>query len=159
MLYDLLDRAMKEKYDLTTLVETGTGRRHGIVYALGLGFEHIYSMETDKALAKQAAGAFTRWPNVHTEQAKSVDALPSILPKLTGNVCWWLDGHSVGNDRRGKQDCWPLMEELDIIRARDLSKDVLILDDQHRYKNPDYSWLESTHTFRTVIQAFIAEPK
>ena len=157
MLYNLLNRSMKEKYNLTTLVETGTGERHGIVYALGLGFACIYSIEADAGLAAKADRAFRR-QNVNIIHAQSVDALPTILPKLTGNVCWWLDGHSVENK------CWPLLEELDIIRSRDLSKDVIIMDDQHRYGkkktgiNPDYSWLEPTHSLRLALRARIAEP-
>jgi hypothetical protein len=144
---------MKEEYELTTLVETGVGNRHGIVYAIGLQFENIYSIEIDAKLVKKATQGFMDHNNVEVIYGHSPDGIQQIISMLGGNVCWWLDAHCP------HENIWPLEEEFTVIRNRDINKDVFIMDDMHHYPDICLTWLESTHQCQKKYSAIIALPR
>lgn len=156
-LFRLLTPDMKRKWRLSTFVETGLARGKGVIYALGMDFKAIYSIEVDpKWVHKAVSSGLSQMPAVEIVHATSVEGLESVASRIVGNACWWLDAHFPEGDL-GPQ--LPLQEELEVIRKkRALRRDVLIMDDIHHY-SIDLKWLEVTHDLEEKENAIIATPK
>jgi len=72
----------------------------------------IYSIEPEPILYSNAADYFKLNPNVKLFIRLSEEVFPSLLPKLFGDINFWLDGHySAGITFKGPQET-PILEEL-----------------------------------------------
>lgn len=94
-----------------TWVETGTfmGDTAALLAKESKG---VYTIEPEKTLFELAAARFTGTPHVHVIHGLSESVFPTLLPKLTGHVNFWLDGHySGGVTHQGPTDC-PVRDEL-----------------------------------------------
>lgn len=99
-----------------TWVETGT-YRGDTTAVLAAVARHVISLEPAEALFAAARRRFDGVGNVELIPATSEQAFPSLLPRLEGAVCFWLDGHfSGGPTFRGPSDT-PIVEELAAIGA------------------------------------------
>lgn len=97
-----------------TWVETGTYLGQTTQF-LSSHAKMVYSIEPETRLFAEAKKRFALTPNIELINGLSEDILPELLPRLNGNVNFWLDGHySSGVTFRGPQDT-PILDELKCI--------------------------------------------
>jgi hypothetical protein len=110
-------------------VETGTYLGATTKYLSDL-FPHVYSVEPEQKLYASAVKRF-EGQNVTLFNDVSENVFPSLLPQLSGNVNFWLDGHySAGITFKGSKDC-PVDDELAAIENNFSNFDELsiLIDD------------------------------
>lgn len=91
----------------------------------------VYTIEPEKKLYESAAARFAQDSKVHAIHGLSEDVFPTLLPTLSGDVNFWLDGHySGGITHQGPTDC-PVRDELSNISANmeKFSKVMVMIDD------------------------------
>jgi len=91
----------------------------------------VYSLEPEPALFANAKLLFKHWKNVEILNGTSEMILPVLLPKIDGNVNFWLDGHySAGITFQGEQNT-PIVEELNSIAENlvHFNRVCLLIDD------------------------------
>lgn len=102
---------LRNGFPHATWVETGTYKGDTTKVLL----EHslfVYSIEPSPTLYENVAFYFNSNPNVEIINGTSEEVLPSLLPKLSGKINFWLDGHYSGGETfAGPNEC-PLIEEL-----------------------------------------------
>ena len=132
--------AIFKKYGLTDTkwVETGTYLGTTTNY-LRKNYPHVFSIEPSKELYNFAKKRFKN-KNVTLYNDVSENVMPLLLPSLSGNLNFWLDGHfSDGITFRGKKDC-PVEDELLTIEENlERFEKLTILIDDVRCFLPDYS--------------------
>lgn len=125
-----------------TWVETGTFQGDTTAL-LAQRARRVISIEPEPTLYAKAAARFQGRGNVEIRNGLSEEVMPSVLPTLSGDVCFWLDGHySAGITHKGPKDT-PIVEELAFIgqalprwgRVAVLVDDVRCFDPGH----PEYS--------------------
>jgi len=93
-------------------------------------FEYVHSIEPGIDSFKKAVERFMG-RNVKLYNDVSENVLPKLLPQLSGEINFWLDGHfSFGDTFKGEIDC-PVEEELNAI-SKNLSlfsKVTILIDD------------------------------
>ena len=110
-------------------VETGTYLGTTTSFLSGL-FPHVYSLEPEPKLYAAACERF-KDKNVSLFNDVSENIFPSLLPKLSGNINFWLDGHySAGITFKGEKDC-PVEDELIAIEQNfdNFNKISILIDD------------------------------
>ena len=122
-------------------IETGTYLGTTTKYLSNL-FPHVYSIEPEPMLYASACKRF-EGKNVTLFNEVSENVFPSLLPKLTGNINFWLDGHySAGITFKGVKDC-PVKDELSAIENNfsNFDKLSILIDDVRCFlpSNVDYS--------------------
>ena len=125
-----------------TWVETGTymGDTTSVLSTIA---KMVYSIEPEPTLFSRAEAKFRDTANVKIIKGLSEDVLPKLLPKINGDICFWLDGHySAGSTFKGPQDT-PIVDELAVI-GRNLvqaNKLVVMIDDVRCFdpRNPEFS--------------------
>jgi hypothetical protein len=125
-----------------TWVETGTylGQTTQLLSRHGA---YVYSIEPEATLFAKAKKYFDKFDNVEILNGPSEQVLPVLLPKIQGDVNFWLDGHySAGLTFKGKQDT-PILDELSIIgeNLTHFSRVRILIDDIRCFnpKLPEYS--------------------
>src|SRR6266436_9740936 len=91
----------------------------------------VYSIEPEPALFSKAEQRFSNTSNVKIIKGLSEEVFPKLLPTISGNVCFWLDGHySAGITFKGPQHT-PIVDELAAIgdNIKQMSKIVVMVDD------------------------------
>ena len=124
-------------------VETGTFIGSTTSYLSGL-FPHVYTVEPEPKLYAAACKRFMG-KNVTLFNDVSENIFQSLLPKLSGNVNFWLDGHySEGITFKGEKDC-PVEDELIAIEKNfdNFDKITILIDDVRCFLSnnssyPDY---------------------
>jgi hypothetical protein len=111
-------------------VETGT-YLGDTTALLSRNARQVYSIEPAPALFEQAARRFRDVPNVKILHGTSEEVFPQLLPTLSGDLNFWLDGHySAGMTYKGALDT-PIAIELACIErnlAR-FSRMAVLVDD------------------------------
>ena len=121
-------RQYARRFNLRTLVETGT-YRGVMVNAIKRLFDHIYSIELDPTLHRDAVVKFKRWPHIKLLQGDSATMLAQVLREINEPCLFWLDAHySGGVTARAGMDT-PIVEELKSILAHPQSRHVILIDD------------------------------
>lgn len=113
---DDVKRAVLARYGIpgSTWIETGTFRGNTTAFLADIA-THVYSVEPEPDLARQATDRFATTRNVTIVKGLSEDHLDSILQRIDGPVSLWLDGHySKGITHQGPVDT-PIEEELRIV--------------------------------------------
>ena len=119
-----------------TWVETGTFMGDTAAL-LASESKAVYTIEPERSLFEQAVKRFRSDSRVHVIQGLSESVFPTLLPKLSGKVNFWLDGHySGGITHKGPTDC-PVRDELENIE-NNLShfESVTVLIDDIRCFDP-----------------------
>jgi hypothetical protein len=103
----------------------------------------VYSIEPEPTLFSEAEQRFSNTSNVKMIKGLSEGVFPRLLPTISGDICFWLDGHySAGITFQGPQDT-PIMDELSAIgeNIARMSKVVVMVDDIRCFdpKNPEFS--------------------
>jgi hypothetical protein len=109
-------RSVLQRFGIATAtwVETGTFQGDTTDF-LSHDAKAVYTIEPDNILFHRAFDRFTGVHNVHVIHGLSEDILPNLLSKISGDVCFWLDGHySGGITHRGPTDT-PVTQELELI--------------------------------------------
>jgi hypothetical protein len=115
------------RYDLLTLVETGTYYGE-MVSAMKHHFDEIYSVEYDSRLAQRAQKKFARWRHVHIFEGDSQRVIPELLELLRQPALFWLDAGYYG--WAGLQgDKQRLTTELESILLHRIHDHVILMDD------------------------------
>ena len=123
-------------YPNATWVETGTYLGETTSFLSKLA-RKVFSIEPEPALFSNAKLLFGKKKNVEILNGTSEDILPSLLPKISGDVNFWLDGHySMGITYKGERDT-PIIQELAAISDNFSHFDkVCVLIDDVRCFNP-----------------------
>jgi hypothetical protein len=128
-----------------TWVETGTYLGDTCDFLSKIA-ARVYSTEPGPELYTKAKERFQKVAHVSIHNEISETFLPSLLPTLSGNVCFWLDGHySAGVTFAGPNDT-PLREELKAIENNICHfENVAVLVDDIRYcgKRHEYGFYPS----------------
>lgn len=94
-----------------TWVETGTFMG-STTAVLARQAKMVHSIEPEPTLFANAAKRFEGARNVEILKGVSEEIFPVLLPKISGDVSFWLDGHySAGTTFQGAKDT-PIVEEL-----------------------------------------------
>ena len=120
---------LKYGLDDAVWVETGTFLGATTKY-LSEFFPHVYSIEPEPKLYSSACKRF-EGKNVTLFNDVSENVFPSLLPTLSGNINFWLDGHySAGITFKGEKDC-PVEDELSAIELNfsNFDKLTILIDD------------------------------
>ncbi len=127
---------IRNSFPNATWIETGTylGQTTQVLSKNGL---KVYSIEPEPTLFANAYNYFKKFNNVEILNGTSEQIFPNLLPKINGDVNFWLDGHySAGITFKGTQDT-PVLEELKHITDNlNHFKKVCILIDDIRCFNP-----------------------
>jgi len=120
-------RAYQAKYNVHTLVETGTFLGDMIAAQLP-DFSRLITIELSERLYRDACNRFKKHSKVEVYQGDSGKVLPEILPTIKEKALFWLDGHySAGITALGDKYS-PILEELEAIFKYDLGH-ILLIDD------------------------------
>jgi len=128
-----------------TFIETGTYRGETI-FALEPFFETLHTIEIKKEFHEKCKNYY-QGNKIHFHLGDSSDILPKILPQITGDAIFFLDGHWSSKDTgRGPKDV-PLFEELDSIRLLLRGNALLIIDDYRLFgRHPKALFKFNYHT-------------
>ncbi len=119
-------REYGEKFELRTLVETGT--YYGEMVAAMRGrFDRVYSIEFVPALAERAARKFAGDEHVRIFCGDSRVVMPEVLALLTGPALFWLDAGYYGWVGK-RTDDQRLSAELEMILSHP-HPHIILLDD------------------------------
>jgi len=124
-----------------TWVETGTNRGDTTALLAQHG-QMVYSLEPAPGLFAAARQRFEGNPQVEVINAPSETALPELLPRLRGDVNFWLDGHNSGGETfKGPNDT-PIVEELQCIAANlsRWARVVVLVDDVRLFNGRIYTY-------------------
>lgn len=91
----------------------------------------VYSIEPEPTLFANAVQRFTHIKNVELLNGTSEEIFPALLPRIKGDVNFWLDGHySAGSTFKGPKDS-PIIEELNSISEHfsQFNKLTVLVDD------------------------------
>jgi len=113
-----------------TWVETGTYKGQTTEFLSGRA-EKVFSIEPEPTLFANAKAYFSGFGNVEIINGTSESVFPTLLPKIQGDVNFWLDGHySAGVTFKGPQDT-PIVDELREIGANlsHFGRTCILVDD------------------------------
>ena len=144
--------SLQDNYNLINYVETGTGEGECLEHAIIHSFTNFHSIEIYDQVYLKAKEKFDILSSLCRKECKlyhgsSVDKLPEVLSLIEGPTLFFLDAHFPGADfRHERYDAIkedeiriPLKVELEtIIRMKDISKDVFIIDDLWLYEDANY---------------------
>ena len=136
-----------EQYNLKNFVESGTGSGDSMKVIVESGlFDNFHGIELDEGMYDDLVDRFPDTVNFYNGYSK--DEMSNVINNLDDSpTLFWLDAHFPGSDYQGlaydseKDDTKriPLEVELGIISEnRDISKDVIIMDDLRVYKDGPY---------------------
>ncbi|MDA0237640.1 MAG: hypothetical protein O3B03_03905 [Proteobacteria bacterium] len=96
----------------------------------------VYSIEPDNRLFLQAKALFSKQENIKIINGTSEDVFPELLPIISGDINFWLDGHySGGVTFKGAKDT-PIIDELTYIgcNINRYDKVCVLVDDIRCFK-------------------------
>lgn len=137
----------KEKYNLENYIETGTGEGTCLSHVLNFDFKKFFSIEIYPKVFENVLPKFKNVKNCELVLGNSFEELPKILKKIEGNTLFFLDAHFPGADFHYEtytsvtdyDTRLPLEKELNVLKEnKDLSKDVIIIDDLRVYEDNQY---------------------
>lgn len=101
-------------YPTGTWVESGTYLGRTSLH-LARRASYVYTIEPSDFLASRARKRFRKKDNIHLINETSEHALTQIAAKISGDVSFWLDGHSSGGITFHGATPDPIREELSVI--------------------------------------------
>lgn len=136
----------KNKFDLNTLVETGTFQGE-MVEAQRKNFRNIYSIELSHDYYQKAVEKFERFKHIQIIEGDSSVKLKEVTKILNEPALFWLDGHySGGKTAKGDLNC-PIYRELDTVFSTNFDH-VLVIDDAKDFNGTeDYPTIEELNKY------------
>jgi len=124
-----------------TFVETGTFFGDTSAYACRFSTK-VITLEPARELYEAAVRRFSRKrPQVELINATSEEAFPGLVPRLEGDITFWLDGHYSGGITYEGEQHTPLLRELECIgpHVGRFGRLAVLVDDIHACgTNPAY---------------------
>lgn len=133
------------KFNIKNYVESGVGRGDSLEIVISLGcIENFYGIEVDDRFVYHYPG---RYPQLNAFHGYSHEVMPNLIKELNDSpTLFWLDAHfpgcyfGEGFDEPDFVKRLPLEEELIAMnQGRDLSNDVIIMDDLRMYIDGEFS--------------------
>jgi hypothetical protein len=151
-----------EKFNLEYYFETGTGKGECLGHALRYPFKEYYTVDIDEELVEEVYNKVNGCgKQINLLVGKSTDILNEYVPQIPKEspTLFFLDAHFPGADfhkctyeesiRTHLQDAFPLEEEVNILlNNRDVSNDVIIIDDFILYEEGDYDCINYNCTWQ-----------
>ncbi|ADE40199.1 O-methyltransferase [Candidatus Puniceispirillum marinum] len=113
---DLVKRRLLMRHAIhnATFVETGTFLGNTTVFLASFSAK-TYTIEPEEKLYEMARQRFANSPKIDALKGTSEERFPELLPLLSGDINFWLDGHySGGITFKGDSEC-PVASELEQI--------------------------------------------
>ena len=132
---------LKQRFDLRSLVETGTLWGNNAVWA-GQHFERVHSIDLSEIFWQAAKTNHVGQTNVEFLLGTS----PSVLADIIGRVdrpMFWLDAHWSGGDTAGVDNECPLLDEIAVIAQSTIEPKVILIDDARFFMSaapPPHRW-------------------
>jgi len=115
-----------------TWVESGTYLGKTTLF-LARTAKHVFTIEPSQYLASRAQTKFCNKKNIDVIAGTSETVMPALLETLSGDVSFWLDGHTSGGITFLGEQATPIREELTAIAARlDSFNSVAVFIDDFR---------------------------
>lgn len=133
---------LRNGFAAATWVETGTFLGQTTRF-LSKHAQKVYSIEPEPALFAAARQRLRNYSNVEILNGTSETVFPKLLPKISGDVNFWLDGHySGGVTYKGAADT-PVIDELRVIGENldRFGRVCVLIDDIRCFSstNPEYA--------------------
>lgn len=129
---------LKESYDLTTFVETGTLIGRTTEWA-AQRFDTVYSIEASKKFYEQTKKRLSIYDQVRLFHGLSQDILPRIIRNLIEPAMFWLDAHWSKDLHYARPDIvCPVLNEISTILEYDDGHIILV--DDHRLFGDEQDW-------------------
>lgn len=130
-----MPKKLKFKKITDKFIETGCYLGDGIQLALDSGFKDIFSIELSSKYIKICENRFFN-KKINFIEGDSYTELYNLLCRFPDEkFTYWLDGHYSGGDTgRGIID-FPIMKELEVILKRNISGEIIYIDDMRILKN------------------------
>jgi hypothetical protein len=140
---------IKNIFDISSLLETGTYKGGGVRHAVNHGIDLVHSIEIDPILYLQNQLEFSTLEKVFIHLGSSHEVIPLLLPHLESienPMIFWLDAHFPFADSgmhayNYEQDDlrrMPIISEISsIVSARPHHKDIIIIDDLRCFIDDD----------------------
>lgn len=120
---------LQSRFDITTLVETGTFQGDSTLWAAER-FRRVVTIDNSLEFQDDALASCAEHSNVEFFTGDTRLVLPGVMASLDGPAVFWLDAHAAPG-LFGNADDWPAIDELTII---DVSSDFghfVLIDDAH----------------------------
>ncbi len=136
-----------QTYNLKNYVETGTGAGDCLRYAVQFDFKKLKSVEIYPQVYDRIKNGFSD-SRVELFLGNSYELMEQMVKNLEGNTLFFLDAHFPGADfhfetytsTKDYDTRLPLEREVRTLNSvRDLSNDVIIIDDLRVYEDNNYS--------------------
>lgn len=140
-------RDIAKKYNISTLVETGTYLGN-MIAANKNNFDRIYSIELDSKLFARARRKFAEFKNIKVIKGDSSKVLPLVLKRINKPSIFWLDAHYSGKiTAKGTFDT-PIISELKSIISVKPKRQIILIDDADYFKGENgYPTITSLKNF------------
>lgn len=119
---------LKERFQFSTLVETGTFQGDSTLYAAER-FKRVITIDKSAEWHAMAFERCAEFGNVEFAIGDTRLVLPHVVASLRRNALFWLDAHAAPG-LFGDGDDWPALDELKIINQFTRQHFILI-DDAH----------------------------
>jgi hypothetical protein len=127
---DWMTEIGKEPNDFPVFIETGTFMGQTTIMASSL-FKKVYTIEVDENLYNNAIARLPQF-GIDVIKGDSLNIFPTLLPTISENIIFWLDGHYSGQGTGyGKYD-FPALQECELIDKNLQSKEAFIMIDDVR---------------------------
>jgi hypothetical protein len=110
-------------------VETGSNLGQGVMMALAVGFDEIYSIELSQQLHEICLERFKDNDNVHLIQGNSSMELGKVISGISVPITFWIDAHYSGGITAGEDGHLPILDELMAIKNHSINNHTILIDD------------------------------
>lgn len=136
-------KLLKARLGVDSIIETGTGHGKSLLWAHQSGITHIASVEQDPATLEVARGNLKEVPQVRLSLGDTAGFLREQPQAGESPRLFFLDAHFAGGaDYKGQAAymeslkhprSFPLLEEIAILKTKDLRRDCILIDDARLY--------------------------
>ena len=139
-----------------TFVETGTWQG-GTIFQLEAHFDKLHTIEIKEDFYLSAKNKY-HGNKIDFHLGDSSEVLHELIPKLTSNTVFFLDGHwSSGATGRGAKDC-PLVEEVEAINAKHNYAAIIIIDDCRLFgKGPNVEGRKNNEDWSEIAESVLLD--
>ena len=149
--FERVESYLDDRYK--TVVETGTCLGYSTI-ALAKAFRIVHTIELNEELYRTACRNFASFPHVQCHHGDSKIVLKQLIPKLHGQVIFFLDAHWSGDrsvdwgnslwkgygvetsycgERPTPENQVPLLEEIRLIHNEYLEECIIYIDDADKF--------------------------
>lgn len=121
-------KQLKSAFDIDAFVETGTYLGDTTEKAARI-FHEVHTIELSSGLAVKAKQRLSPWKNTAVHLGNSQSVLLELLPRISGRILFYLDGHYSGDATARASLDTPLLNELEAIGLKQKTDAVILIDD------------------------------